>query len=271
MCGNLLQTNLSCCIYVVSLKEAASRRAQLKQQFPIYFPKMIICDAIDGKYLLAEQYFNLIKNSYAKYLRIMTPREVGCALSHKKVWEHFLATKARYALIFEDDVIGNDSGISKVLYLLELIDKKIGPYVVWLCGGMDGLPKDKVLCRKTIVDEIFEIPAISWKYVYRAVAYVISREAAYILHAKQTTDLSLADDWRRLLNKSGLKLLYSEIFHHPIEQKSSTIEEERAAVQRARWNRVVKTLLSKVYHCGVACGGRLLGYRKLSTLGGAHT
>lgn len=256
-------------IYVVSLKEDVARRNKLANQFLRWFSSMVICDAVNGKTLPAEQYFDLVKHSYVKYCRIMTPSEVGCALSHKKAWENFLDSQAKYAIILEDDVIGKDEDMEEVLRLLVMIDKQIGPYIVWVCGGMDGLPRDKVLCRRTSVPGVFEVPIFSRKYVYRTVSYVISRESAQILLMKQTRDLHLADDWARLLERSKLKLLYSEIFHHPVERAASRIEKERASVQNSyqrskKLGGPLKKALSKTYHNARALGALLLGYRKLS-------
>lgn len=256
----------NCLVYVISLKEAVLRRYELAQRFPVWFPKMIICEAVNGRIITAEQYFRLVKHSYAKYARIMTPSEVGCALSHKNVWEHFLKSEAKYALIFEDDVIGNDSDINTVLRLLALINQKISPYFVWLCGGMDGLPTNKVLCRKTPVCGVFEIPTVSRRYVYRTVSYVISHESARVLLAKQSSDLHLADDWQRLLARSGLKLFYSHIFHHPVERTLSEIERERTEVQNVTRKNVFRRFLSSVYHSSIACGGFILGYKTLSSV-----
>lgn len=259
--------DINCRVYVISLKEATSRRAALAQRFPKWFPKMVICEAVNGRTLTAEQYFSLIKHSYLKYSRIMTPSEVGCALSHMKVWEDFLESDAKYALILEDDVLGTDSDIVTVLGFLRIINHKIGPYFVWLCGGMDGLPTEKVLCRKTPVCGVFEIPTISWRYVYRTVSYVVSRESVHVLLAKQSSaDLHIADDWRRLLARSGLKLLYSHIFHHPVEQTLSRIEQERIAAQPIKRKNVLQKLLATVYHSSVACVGFIMGYKKLSAV-----
>ena len=61
--------------------------------------------------------------------------EVGCSLSHVKAYEAFLASEAKFALIFEDDVIGDDNAIKEAF----LAASKMPENSVLICGMQDGL------------------------------------------------------------------------------------------------------------------------------------
>lgn len=48
------------------------------------------------------------------YGKILTPGEVGCALSHVKALEYFLETDDSYCLILEDDIKGGDKELNEL-------------------------------------------------------------------------------------------------------------------------------------------------------------
>jgi len=61
----------------------------------------------------------------------MTPGEVGCALSHMKAYENLIHSGEEYALILEDDVIGNDKDIEKIQELIPELLNRYGNRFVW--------------------------------------------------------------------------------------------------------------------------------------------
>ena len=59
--------------------------------------------------------------------------EIGCALSHKKVYEEFLKTDQASILVFEDDIIFSKECTLKVLEsLMEYVEQKSEPIVLAL-------------------------------------------------------------------------------------------------------------------------------------------
>ena len=96
-------------IYVVNLKNDLDRRKNIineieKQNIKNYE----IIDAIDGNELSEQELNNLSykdKNLINPWNIKMSPSQVGCALSHIKIYKKFIKTDHNYALILEDDAV----------------------------------------------------------------------------------------------------------------------------------------------------------------------
>ena len=96
-------------IYVVNLKKDKDRRKNIiieieKQNIKNYE----IIDAINGnelsnKELDSASYKN--KNLINPWNTKMSPSQVGCALSHIKIYKKFIQTDYNLALILEDDAV----------------------------------------------------------------------------------------------------------------------------------------------------------------------
>lgn len=66
----------------------------------------VFFNAVDGEVDLNKYKFNVIENWHDKVKnRKMTVNEIGCALSHYKIWETIVTEKIGKALILEDDVV----------------------------------------------------------------------------------------------------------------------------------------------------------------------
>lgn len=189
-------------------------------------------NAIEGKKLSCEEYFNLIKCFYSKTFLLMTPGEVGCALSHMKAYEHIIYSDEEYALILEDDVIGEDEDIEKVQNLLSELMKYYGDNFVWIVGGMEGLSKKYLYVKKTTVPDVYVVHRLSRRHISRTVCYVITKTAAKQILESQRKCLAVADCWDLILPRN-IVILYSNILKHPIEQESS-IHLERVQVRIRR-------------------------------------
>ena len=96
-------------IYVVNLKNDLDRRKNIineieKQNIKNYE----IIDAINGNELSEQELNNLSykdKNLINPWNIKMSPSQVGCALSHIKIYKKFIKTDHNYALILEDDAV----------------------------------------------------------------------------------------------------------------------------------------------------------------------
>ena len=96
-------------VYIVNLKQSTERRKsiliELKKQKINNF-KFI--DAVDGKKIskndLAKYVFDNEKK-YNSWGQKLTLSQIGCALSHIKIYKDFIKSKKSYALILEDDAI----------------------------------------------------------------------------------------------------------------------------------------------------------------------
>ncbi|MEM1973993.1 MAG: glycosyltransferase family 25 protein [Thermoplasmata archaeon] len=226
--------------YVISMSQAVERREKLKTQFKQTYSNFEIIEGVDGKNLIAAEYFEKIKCYYDKYLRIVTPGEVGCALSHTRVYETFLKSSDNYALILEDDVIGTDKDIDEIIIIADRIKKEISKDFLWIVGGMEGLDKSKLFLETTRVSNVFLVKELSRRYLYRTVCYVITKNVARRILEIQRSCLHVADEWDKIV-PSDVPILYSEILKHPMEN-NSYIETERNKLKKAYKEIISKSL-----------------------------
>ncbi len=209
-------------IYLISLEQDIQRRAELAQRFPKTYPNMQWIKAVNGKKLLAKDYFFHAQQYFKNHQKIITPSEVGCALSHIQALEAFLETDDEYALILEDDIIGKDEAINFIENTL--IKHKLDGIV--LCGGQIPLHIEKYKLYKNIRESIFIVPNFSKKFFFGTCCYVINKHIAKFIIHYQLNNFTKADCWNELLGVS-INLYYMDILKHPFEMNNSHIENER--------------------------------------------
>jgi glycosyl transferase family 25 len=97
-------------IWVLNLKTDTHRlRFMRKQLRALHLPFQRI-EAVDGSVLTSEERGLYSKANALQYSRReLTPGEIGCALSHARMWERMIREKIREVLIFEDDVLIGDA------------------------------------------------------------------------------------------------------------------------------------------------------------------
>ena len=155
------------------------------------FLEIVFLKAIDGRQLSDEELH--LRFDYARskklYGRILNAGEVGCALSHRKVYEDLVSGDVPYALVLEDDI-----AVQRDLNLLDLsiIDKLLRsarPRVLMLSG-------DYCYYRKRPVIKIYSAVG--------AYAYIINKAAAKLI-LRKVHPCCVADDWLYYKRK-GLRL-----------------------------------------------------------------
>ncbi|WP_127163075.1 glycosyltransferase family 25 protein [Veillonella sp. VA141] len=120
-----------------------------------------------------EVYSHTIENSF------LTKGEVGCVLSHKKIYETFLNSEEKSIIIFEEDVLFTEMCNIHVLeQIVNVIDTIEAPVVVALQKGAYN-KKERFRINNEI--SIFS----SYKF-YSTVGYIINRAAAKIILEIQT-------------------------------------------------------------------------------------
>lgn len=219
-------------IYLISLPGSFERREILKKRFPKYYDHFTVIDAVDGRKLTAEEYFRLVACSFLKDFLLMTPGEVGCALSHVKAYENLIHSGEEYALILEDDVIGNDKDIEKIQELMPELLNRYGNRFVWYVGGMEGLSKKYIYVKKTSIAGIYVVHELSKRYLYGTFSYVVTKVAAEQILESQMKCLRIADSWDKILPREFI-ILYSGILKHPHEREGSNIHLERIQARTA--------------------------------------
>ena len=226
-------------VFVISLKSDEARREKLKERFKNYGEFKLV-EATDGRAMSAKEYYGYALPGLEAYGRLLSPSEVGCSLSHARAYEEFLKSDASFALILEDDVIGDESGIKKAFETAAKMDE--GSALI--CGAQDGLEGRFSAFGKKLEDNFWLVSKRSYGTIYRAAAYVLDRRAAEKILQTHKKALCVADFWQILLLKNGLKMYFSDIFAHPTDLADSNIQAER--VQRARDKASFKTRLNSL-------------------------
>lgn len=209
-------------IFLISLKSDESRRQKLKERFKSY-DKFTLIEAVDGRIMNAMEYFRYAVASFKAYGKLLSPAEIGCTLSHMKAYEEFLKSESKFALILEDDVIGDDEGIKKSFELAQNICENS----ILICGCQDGLDGRFSAFGKRLNAELYEVSKHSRSSIYRAAAYIVTKSSAKALLKTHNEAVCTTDFWSYLLKKNGLKMYFSDIFAHPVDLSCSAIQEAR--------------------------------------------
>ncbi|MGQ7273784.1 glycosyltransferase family 25 protein [Marinobacter sp. V034] len=250
-------------IYLVSMVSDSARREQISQAFPDSYPGMIMTNAVDGRELPAQAYFQYISSAMENHHRILSPAEVGCSLSHLKVLEQFLEGEAERAIILEDDVIGDDQGLQRSVEKVQGIPED----AVIILGGQEGMPSRKYIFGKPAgVSDVFKLPPYSHHHVFRTCCYGVTRYSAAQIVATQKRSLKLADAWPLLARGGDFSLYFSHDLAHPVDRSNSHIELGRASIS-AKKNKGFKAFwlkrLTRLKRRAGASWCRLRGYRKI--------
>lgn len=160
-------------IYIVNLKHSTERRenilSELKKQNIKSFE---IIDAVDGKKLQKKDLNNFVTNSDVKYNSIsqkLTLSQIGCALSHIKIYENFIKSDKDYALILEDDAIFLDN-LSENLQRFIIKNFKYKKQIFLLSEIKEFLKKP--------IDTMENYEVVKVTNAYFTHAYLINKEAA---------------------------------------------------------------------------------------------
>jgi len=250
-------------VYVVSLIES-SRRLNISDELKnIPFQYL---DAVYGKDL-GEKYLETINSQQwvkERYKRALTYGEIGCSLSHLKIYKDMLNKDIPWAIIFEDDI-----SIKSPFYdvLLNNIDK-FNPNDLYILGAQEGLAcndyvilsnKDSINLNVSIK---FNKTIDSERYVYRTAAYLISKKVAENILNFTEQKFCLADDWSCFKKHNLFNELYMGNFiSHPVDlTQQSLLELERSSKIKKNWKMrypLIYKILKKVY----------INYRILKNLG----
>lgn len=221
-------------IYVVSLERDVERRAYMRQRFGAVWQTFEIVQAVDARMLPNE----LPKACRHNRRKPLGDAEKACALSHMEVWRRFLASGEATCIVFEDDVIGDASGVERAIRLMRATPDG----VFTLLGGQEGLRNRRHVfgVRQYLADVwVWRLYRPDRRFLARACCYGLTRAVAGKLLEKQQRCLDRADQWLRLLG--GIDdVHYVPLFAHPMDLSGSHLEDERASVAagRATWRRV---------------------------------
>lgn len=178
--------------FVVNLERSTVRKQYMEELLqPYSFLDVEFIKAVDGR-LLSEEEINSqfdFNRSRKLYGKTITAGEVGCTLSHRKIYKQIVDDNIPYALLLEDD-IAVKRDLNQIDF--EAIDKVMDspfPRVMMLSG-------DYCYLRKRPIVRIY--------FALGTYAYIINKAAASLLLTK-VGPYCVADDWLYYRRK-GLKL-----------------------------------------------------------------
>ena len=159
--------------------------------------------------------------SYATDNCYLTKGEVGCVLSHKKVYANFLKTDEKSVFIFEDDAVFTDICTNEILDSIQKFIEELDFPAVIALQKNEWEKKEKLKVND-------EISIYSCHKFFCTHGYIINREAAKNIIEVQTP-IRFEIDAFDLYSFLGIMTLYSvsENLVLQSEQFESTIEEER--------------------------------------------
>jgi glycosyl transferase family 25 len=92
-------------IWVLNLKKDTQRLRFMDRQLRALNLKYSVVEALDGNLLSPDDCSKYSRERALQFSkRELTPGEIGCALSHARMWERILRERLPEVLIFEDDV-----------------------------------------------------------------------------------------------------------------------------------------------------------------------
>lgn len=92
-------------VWVLNLERSRDRRTYMEGQLRELNWQFEIIPAVDGKCLSADELKCYSPQQALKFVnRELSPGEIGCALSHARLWERIVTENIQEVLILEDDV-----------------------------------------------------------------------------------------------------------------------------------------------------------------------
>lgn len=239
-------------IFIVSLQQDVEKRKAISKILNDFSLDFTFIDAVYGKDLPSDYLDSLRKKSSGKLANrgfSATPGEIGCTLSHIKVYEKVVDKGLEWACILEDDAI-LDNRFKK--FINEFDSKDLNSNNLYLLGGQTPNSKKYIIKSARNIANIgaqkFHKTIKSEQIIYRTCCYLISSDLARNLISLGEKELLLADDWAYLIEKGIIKSIYlAEFVEHPLDLTDSNIQRERehAAID-TRMHREALTLKKRV-------------------------
>lgn len=112
--------------YLINLDRSVERYHYVLPSIQALGYNMERFSAVDGRAIPDEELSQYVDfDTYYKFMRYMPEKgTAGCSLSHFNVWERFLNSKYKYALVFEDDVSFDPRVLKRVVEELKQYEDK---------------------------------------------------------------------------------------------------------------------------------------------------
>lgn len=169
--------------YVVNLDSATTRWEAMEKQLSALGLPYTRIRAVDGRKLSPEE-FRRLSNRFRFFLlnaRRLQPCELGCALSHQRVYDRMAQDGIARALILEDDAVIDGERLAEAIKRFEGVDPELPQIYLLAARHADHIPKEGLHRIKG--------PASC------AMAYLITASAAKRIREVNTPVFTLSDAW----------------------------------------------------------------------------
>lgn len=219
-------------IFVVNLATQPEKKTKFINEWDGLEGNLEFIDAVDGRTMTDEALSNLTLDYPNLHL---TKGEIGCALSHLKIYKKIVEEEIPLALILEDDVcLAKGIDIKTLNHLLQRIEisdlfDRFNSPVIFL------QKHNSRLARK--VTTILQFDFCSTKYMWGTFGYIVSFNAAKKLCQFIPPIRYEADCWEAHQVGASLQLVACSpyvIDTYDDNREFSTIEKERALLIQKR-------------------------------------
>jgi len=174
-------------VYIVNLLSATERKKHMENVIGQYnFIEPIFVEAVDGRIMTEEERnaaFDYEK-SYKEYGRVLRNGEVGCTLSHYKIYKQMIKSEDKSVIVFEDDLEDLSEMNKDFLASIKPYYETNIPTVILLSGNYQYYKLKKIDSKHKLAT-VFD--------AYFTCSYIINRKAAEIISNEKP--FWLADDW----------------------------------------------------------------------------
>lgn len=206
-------------VFVVNLDKDKDKKEKIKNECRNAELDYEIISAVDGREL---SYNELKSKVHPVSLNYLSKGEIGCVLSHQRIYKRILDDDIDYALILEDDVELSQDIKVFLKEFLSVKDKNKGDVFLLYPSGLRFLNR-----RINVSHDYFFYEAYNSSCAH---GYIISNKAAKKLIRINTPIILVADAWLWFYQISLLKVyvLNKELVRaYDVDKSLSTIETER--------------------------------------------
>lgn len=234
-------------VFIINLEEDVAKKERIEKECKLHGLHFDIIRAVNGKKLTDVELNETVKCFDKGYL---TKGEIGCALSHKAVYQRIVEGGMDMALVLEDDAkLGGD-----INYIIERIEAIANP------NKKQAFLLQK--CKRVFINREIDIGN---EYLFHESygpkcthGYVITKAAAEAILRINTPVTMVADNWLTFYFNSMLKtyaLNGNVVTSHDVNKEHSSIEKERTALTKEQSiyrDKIIATGLKyniiKIYH-----------------------
>ncbi|MEW5562162.1 glycosyltransferase family 25 protein [Enterobacter asburiae] len=194
--------------FIINLKSSVDRRLKIEGQLNALSIDHEFIEAVNGKAMSTEELADKTKKINYAFL----PGEIGCALSHQKIYKKMIDENIDSALILEDDVILLD-GFSEVIRKITLPENS--PTVILLSRVNKHYKKP---LKNITVNHCLH----KTQHATTAHSYIINKSGAKSLLSALYPVWMTADKWSLFEDLSLIDV--SSVIPHPVDLSNDAIK-----------------------------------------------